>query len=51
MSLFACAAMIPATWVPWPFGSTSFPPSFDRPRIIERPGERFAVRSAFGPEP
>ena len=51
MSLLACAAMIPATWVPCPIGSTSVALSVERPRIIDRPGERFAVRSALGPDP
>ena len=51
MSLFDCAAMIPATCVPCPIESTSFPPSESRPRIIERPGKIFCRRSLFGPEP
>ena len=27
IALFACAAMIPAMWVPWPFGSVSCAPA------------------------
>ena len=44
-------AMMPATCVPCPTGSTSVDGSLIRPRTIARPAIRFWFRSGFGPEP